>query len=109
MDVHIPSAVTEGLRRRGIDVLRSQDDGTSEFDDEALLKRANELGRVLFSQDDDLLRIANEWHEEGATFNGLVYAHQRGATIGQCVEDLFLIAECCSPAELRNQVFYLPL
>jgi hypothetical protein len=33
MDVHIPSAITEGLRRRGINVLTSQDDGTRESDE----------------------------------------------------------------------------
>ena len=37
MDVHIPAAITEGLRRRGIDVLTSQDDGTREAADEVLL------------------------------------------------------------------------
>ena len=40
MDVHVPSAVTEGLRRRGVDVLTSQEDGTREAKDEALLLRA---------------------------------------------------------------------
>lgn len=34
MDVHVPSAVTEGLRRRGVDVLTSQEDGTRAADDE---------------------------------------------------------------------------
>ena len=37
-DVHIPSAVLEGLRRRGIDVLTSQTDGTRDVSDEALLR-----------------------------------------------------------------------
>ena len=32
MDVHVPSAVTEGLRRRDADVLTSQEDGTQESD-----------------------------------------------------------------------------
>lgn len=36
-DVHVPSAVTLGLRIRGIDVLTSQQDGTTEFSDEDLL------------------------------------------------------------------------
>ena len=58
MDVHIPFAITEGLRRRQIDVLRSQDDGTTQLDDESLLARATELGRLLFTQDEDLLKIA---------------------------------------------------
>jgi len=37
MDMHVPAAITQGLRRRGIDVLTSQEDGTREADDEVLL------------------------------------------------------------------------
>ena len=59
MDVHVPSAVTAGLRRRGVNVLTSQQDGTQESGDEALLERATELDRVLFTQDDDLLAIVS--------------------------------------------------
>jgi predicted nuclease of predicted toxin-antitoxin system len=54
MDVHIPLAITDGLRRRGIDVLTSQEYETTELDDEFLLARASELGRLLFTQDQDL-------------------------------------------------------
>jgi len=46
MDVHIPAAITAGLRIRGIDVLISQEDGTREQDDASLLRRATELDRV---------------------------------------------------------------
>ena len=65
MDVHIPAAITEGLSRRNIDVLTSQDDGTREADDDVLLQRATDLGRLLFSQDQDLLRIASQWQNAG--------------------------------------------
>jgi predicted nuclease of predicted toxin-antitoxin system len=58
MDVHIPAAVTAGLRRRGVDVTTSQEDGTRESDDESLLPRAIELGRLLVTQDNDFLPIA---------------------------------------------------
>lgn len=68
MDVHVPIVVTESLRRKGLDVLTSQDDGTATLDDETLLARANEMGRVLFSQDQDFLRIAAEWQRAGRTF-----------------------------------------
>lgn len=37
MDVNVPAAITSGLRRYGIDVLTSQEDGTREWDDDALL------------------------------------------------------------------------
>ena len=56
MDVHVPRAVTTALRLRGIDVLTAQEDASAELDDGPLLKRAAELGRILVTQDDDLLR-----------------------------------------------------
>lgn len=109
MDVHIPSAVTEGLRRMGIDVLTSQEDGTREAQDDALLPRATELGRILFSQDQDLLGIASVWQSKEKPFSGLVFAHQEGASIGRCIEDIELIALCCSEGEVANPVIFLPL
>ena len=78
MDVHVPSAVTVGLRRRDVDVMTSQEDGTQEADDVALLQRATDLGRALFTQDDDLLAIAASWQQEGREFAGVVYSHQLG-------------------------------
>lgn len=46
-------AVSDALRDRGMNVLTSQLDATPELLDPALLDRATELGRVLFSQDED--------------------------------------------------------
>ena len=109
MDVHIPSAITDGLRRRGIDVLTSQEDGTTTALDPDLLARATDLDRILFTQDDDFLAIASEWQGEGREFAGVVYGHQLTTSIGQCVGDLELIATCCEENETRNQVIYLPL
>ena len=54
MDEHVPSAITKGLRQRGVDVLTIQEDDRSGYSDPAMLARATELGRVLFSQDEDL-------------------------------------------------------
>ena len=56
MDVHVPPAITTALRLRKIDVLTAQEDGMAELDDEHLLRRATELGRILVWQDHDLLR-----------------------------------------------------
>ena len=96
MDVHVPAAITEGLRRRGIDVLTSHEDGTRRLDDADLLRRATGLGRVLVSQDKDLLGIAAVWQAAGWEFAGLAFAPQEPANIGQYVEHLELIAHCCS-------------
>jgi predicted nuclease of predicted toxin-antitoxin system len=58
LDVHIPRAITNGLRRRGMEVITAQEDGTAELDDPPLLDRATELNRPLYTQDDDLLAEA---------------------------------------------------
>ena len=76
------TAVTEALRRRGVDVRTSQDDGTATVDDERLFARAAELGRVLFSQDQDFLRIAARWQQQGQHFPGVLFAPQRGVSLG---------------------------
>ena len=54
MDVHVPRAVTMASRLRMIDVLTAQEDGAAQLDDDRLLQRASELGRILVSQDKDL-------------------------------------------------------
>jgi len=70
MDVHVPYAITTGLRLRGVDVLTAQEDGARRFLDAILLDRATTLGRVLFSQDEDLLSEAARRQYGGETFAG---------------------------------------
>ena len=109
MDVHVRRAISDGLRRAGVDVLTAQDDGSTRFPDSQLLDRATELGRVLFSQDDDLLREATERQERGRPFSGVVYAHQLRITVGQAIRDLHLIAEVYESEDIASRVEYLPL
>ena len=109
MDVHVPYAITTGLRLRAVDVLTSQDDGTTQMDDSDLLARASALGRALFTQDQDFLRIASEWHDLGQDFAGIIYGHQAELTISQCINDLEMIAKVYEPEDLTDRVEYLPL
>jgi predicted nuclease of predicted toxin-antitoxin system len=109
MDVHVPGAITIGLRLRGVDVLTAQEDGTRRLPDQELLDRATALGRVLFTRDEDLLREAAERQQGGTTFAGVIYAHQLRVTIGQRIRDLELIARVGEPEEFAHRVEYLPL
>jgi predicted nuclease of predicted toxin-antitoxin system len=109
MDVHVPAAVTEGLRLRSVDVITAQEDGASTLSDPELLDRATALGRVLFSQDDDLLREGARRQAAGEAFAGVIYAHQLRITIGQCVHDLELIAKVEEPEGIADQVVRIPL
>ena len=108
MDVHVRQAVTDGLRLRGVDVLTAQEDGAAEFEDAELLDRASALGRVLFSQDDDLLREAKKRQQSGATFAGVIYGHQLNVTVSQTIDALELIAKAGEPNEWLNTTIYIP-
>ncbi|MFA6544441.1 MAG: DUF5615 family PIN-like protein [Limisphaerales bacterium] len=108
-DQHVPSAIARSLRLRGVEVLTAYEDGADEFEDEAVLARATALGRVLFTQDEDLLAIAHRHQAEALPFSGVVYAHQLCVSVGRCVTDLELIANASSSAEMANHVEFLPL
>jgi hypothetical protein len=108
MDHQVPVAVTQGLRRLGIEVLSAQEDGAEAWDDDKILERATRLQRTLFSEDEDFLTITDNWRQAGRDFAGLVYAHQLNLTIGRAVADLELIAKVMEPHDMLNQVIYIP-
>ena len=109
MDQHVPRAITEGLRRLGVDVLRTQDDGYDKADDAHILDHAAALARVVFTRDEDFLAIAHERQANGTPFTGVVYAHQQGPSMGDCIRDLEIIAVAYDLGDMENRVEYLPL
>ena len=92
MDVHVPRAVTNGLRLRGIDVLTAQEDGCAGLDNAALLKRATELNSILVSQDKYLLHEGGNLQVAQERFHGIVYAHRPKVSIGQKARSGFATA-----------------
>jgi hypothetical protein len=108
LDVHVPQAIADQLRRRGVDVLTAIEDGCAMLPDEQLLDRSTTLGRVLFTQDIRFRALAEDWQREGRAFAGLLFGHQLGATIGRFVSDLELIAQASGSNEWNGQVGHLP-
>ncbi|MCI0464426.1 MAG: hypothetical protein L0Z62_46425 [Gemmataceae bacterium] len=90
-------------------VLTAQEDGADLFSDPELLDRATSLGYVLFSRDVDFLVEAARRQHAGEAFAGVVYAAQLDVSIGQCVDDLELLAKVYDPPDMMNRVEYLPL
>lgn len=109
MDHHVPRAITLGLRLRQVDVLTAYEDQTHAVADSELLNRATSLERVLFTQDDDLLAEATHRQLAGIAFGGVIYAHQAAVSIGQCVQDLEVLATAGTEADVVDRVIYLPL
>jgi hypothetical protein len=98
------------LRRRNVELVTTNDDGTSETEDADLLDRATSLGRVLVTSDRHLLIEASRRQRANIPFAGVIYCHQRyQAAIGPCVDELELIAQASDPSELANKVWHLPL
>jgi hypothetical protein len=108
-DHHVPRAIAVGVRQRGIDVLTTETDGTADRDDEFLLQRATDLGRIVFTQDRDFLVLVAAWQQTRREFAGMVYAHQMRITIGAAIHDLVLIASLLHPTDMHNRVEFLPL
>lgn len=107
MDVHVPLPITRGLRRRGVDVLTAQEDGTTRFTDAELLRRARERGRLLFSQDEDLIVEAVKCQRAGEPFATVVFARQLDLSIGRCITDLETLAKAALPEDAAGQIIFL--
>lgn len=108
-DNNAPRRVADQLRRRDVDVIRAVEDGRSDWPDEQLLERATQLGRLLYTQDDDFLAITARWSAVGRDFAGLAYSAHRALPFGKLVEHLEMIAKVLGPADVKNERLFLPL
>jgi hypothetical protein len=108
MDVNVQTAITRGLRQRGVNVLRAQDDGMRQAFDPVLLDRATALGHVVFTHDVDFLVEVAHRQQVGEAFAGVVYAPQLAAIIGRCIDDLELMAKVYDPPDMMNRLAYVP-
>jgi predicted nuclease of predicted toxin-antitoxin system len=76
-DEHIAIAIAKGLRRRGINVITTQEAGMIGASDPEQLEFASKEKRTLFTQDTDFLKL----HAAGTKHAGIVYSHQ-GTRLG---------------------------
>ncbi|MDJ0708557.1 MAG: DUF5615 family PIN-like protein [Leptolyngbyaceae cyanobacterium MO_188.B28] len=103
LDEQVKSVIARELRRRGIDVTTTVEVGLRTQSDEAQLDFICQEQRVLFTQDDDFLRIASRTHNHP----GIVYCRQGTRSIGQIIESLVLIYEVYVSEEIIGRVEYL--
>jgi uncharacterized protein with PIN domain len=102
LDEHVSRAVAKGLRQRGVDVLTVPEAGMMGASDEEHLARALNDGRVVFTQDDDFLRLA----AGGLRHAGIVYTHQR-TPLSEIIRGLMLIYQVLDAKEMRNHIEFL--
>ena len=102
MDEHIPRAVSEGLRRRGFDVLTTQEAGMLGAFDCDHLKLAAAQQRVILTCDADFLRM----HAAGEPHHGIVFLPS-SSPIGGTIRDLLVLGDILTPEDMVGHVEFL--
>ena len=103
LDESVPNAIANGLRLRGIDVTTSKDENLLVASDAAHIEFAHHSHRVIFSFDDDFLRLASQ----GVEHSGIAYCHQRDRTIGQVVHGLVALWRNKAAEEMVGQIHFV--
>ena len=103
LDEHIPLALADALRNRGIDVTTTADAGLMGTGDREHLAFAAKVGRVVITQDVDFLRL----HAEGYLTRASRTGDHGCAVFGDVLRSLVLIHAALSPDDMKNRVEYL--
>ena len=103
----VPVAIAEGLKRRGVDARSCRDMGNYGLTDEQQLEYARENNLVMFTHDDDFLKLSAKYMAQAREHSGLIYAHQRDYNIGECIRRIKLIVDILLPSEMKNHIEFL--
>ena len=102
-DEHIRYEIIEGLERQGIDAVSVQRMGLDATDDTLILAVAQQQGRIMYTGDDDFLRIGSS----GVQHAGVFYHHPRKYSIGEAIGAAALACRVLSADEMLNRVEFL--
>jgi len=103
LDENVSNAIASGLRKRGIDVTTTPEQGLIAVSDEVQLEFSLSQRRVIFTQDTDFLRL----NQSNINHLGIVYCSQQTKSIGQIIQGLVLIWELLEPEEMFGRIEYL--
>jgi hypothetical protein len=93
-DTHIDKQVAIQLQDHGIEVVRCQEVGLANADDETHLHYASKHHLMLVTKDADFRDLHFKWLQEGLFHNGILFFRQRHMpTIGKIVKECLTYAE----------------
>lgn len=95
-------AVSEGLKRRGVNTISARDAGNLGLSDEEQLAYASKNNLVIVTHDDDFLSIAIELEH-----TGIAYVHQEKYKVGDLIRRLKLLWETTQSENMMNHVEFL--
>lgn len=102
-DEHIRYEIIRELGRRGIDAISVQQIGLNATDDSIIMAAAEEQDRVIYTGDDDYLRLSNFGFEHP----GIFYHHPEKYSIGEAISTVEVACQVLTPEEMRNRVEFL--
>ncbi len=103
LDEQVKKSIAEQLTSRGINVTTTTEVGLRTKSDLENLEFICQQKRVIFTQDDDFLKIASYTNKHP----GIIYCKQGTRTIGQIVESLVLIYEVYSLEDMKGRVEFI--
>jgi Domain of unknown function (DUF5615) len=107
-DVHGPTV--DSIQEKGIDLVQVVDALPEGTDDPDLLEWAAAEGRIMLTNDrSTMIGFANQRIANGNPMPGLVVMPPHHWSVRETIWQVELIANVCSPEELRDRVVYLPL
>ncbi len=103
LDEHCDPDIARGLRLHGVDVTTTLEAGLLHAEDEDHIAYALQTNRVVFTQDQDFLRL----NARGVEHRGIAFCYQQSRSIGQIIDGLRLIWEIYEPEEMQGRVEFL--
>src|SRR5882672_3937364 len=98
-DEHIGTAIVDGLRRHGVDVMTFREAGLAGASDEEHLERAHTERRAILTKDPDFIRM----HKSGKPHSGILFIPS-GRSTGQIIKRAILIYESLSADEIFGAI-----
>jgi predicted nuclease of predicted toxin-antitoxin system len=106
-DECVDARIVAGLRRRGADILTAADAGLLGQADERHLERAQALGRVILSGDQDFLLIAHRCASRAIPFPGLIFIQPKSA-VGEVIRAVVLLTDLLSSKDMAGWIEWVP-
>ena len=110
-DENLNHDLVRGVLRRhpALDLVRIQDVGLGEVDDQAILDWAARERRLVLTHDANTMpAFAYERIRRKQAMPGMFVVKQRAA-LATVIDDLLILAECSATEEWDGRVIYLPL
>ena len=111
IDENVNHRILRGLKLRlpQLDYVLVTQIEMSGFPDLELLRWAAEENRIIITHDrETMIPYAKYFLKRGAPMAGVILVPEQMA-IGRAINDLEMMLECHSPAELAGQIKYLPI